>query len=209
MSSLHPPSKLLFFCLASTDLCVGLIVQPLYVLFIMSSEHSQRCFYVDIVLNTIGILFCEVSLLTVSAISVDRLVALLLRLRYRQVVTLKKVWVVVAVFWLFATGNAILSLYSIPVAALNDYIVLILCAATSIFCYTKIYLTLHHHQVTVADHVHEGEPLKWTTSSTEYIAIQKDCVQYDMGPDNISGLLFSMWDSGTFIFNRWNTYAIA
>ena len=158
MSSLHPPSKLLFFCLASTDLCVGLIVQPLYVLFIMSSEHSQRCFYVDIVLNTIGILFCEVSLLTVSAISVDRLVALLLGLRYRQVVTLKKVWVVVAVFWLFATGNAILSLYSIPIAALNDYIVLILCAATSIFCYTKIYLTLHHHQVTVADHVHEGEP---------------------------------------------------
>ena len=156
-SSLHPASKLLFVCLASTDLCVGLIVQPLYVLFIMSSERSQLCFYVDILLNIMGIILCEVSLLTVTAISVDRLVALLLGLRYRQVVTLKKVWVFVVVFWLFATGNAFLSLYSILIAALNDYIVLIFCAATSIFCYTKIYLTLRQHQVTVEDHVHQGE----------------------------------------------------
>ena len=28
-SSLHPPSKLLYRCLATTDLLVGLIVQPL------------------------------------------------------------------------------------------------------------------------------------------------------------------------------------
>ena len=29
VSSIHPPSKLLLACLASTDLCVGLITQPL------------------------------------------------------------------------------------------------------------------------------------------------------------------------------------
>jgi len=158
MSSLHSPSKLLFFCLASTDLCVGLIVEPLYALFIMSSEHSQRCFYVDILLTTMGIIFCEVSLLTVTSISVDRLVALLLGLRYRQVVTLKKLWVFVVVVWLFATCNAVLSLYNTFIAALNDYIALIFCAATTIFCYPKIYLTLRHHQATVEDHVHQREP---------------------------------------------------
>ena len=32
VSSVQPPTKLLFRCLAVTDLCVGLIVQPLYVI---------------------------------------------------------------------------------------------------------------------------------------------------------------------------------
>ena len=157
VSSLHPPSKLLFSCLASTDLCVGLIIQPLYVFFIMSPEHSPRCFYVGILLNSIGVLFCGVSLLTLTAISVDRLLALLLGLRYRQVVTLKRVWVYIVVFWLLSTGNAVVSLYSFRIAACIGSILLIFCAATSTFCYTKIYLTLRHHQATVQDHVQQRE----------------------------------------------------
>jgi len=158
VSSLHPPSKRLFSCLASTDLCVGLIAQPLYVFFVMSPEHSQRCFYVGILLNTIGVIFCGVSLLTLTAISVDRLLALLLGLGYRQVVTLKKVWIFIVVSWLFSTGNAVVSLYSFLIAARIACILLIFCAATSMFCYTKIYLTLRHHQATVQDHVHQREP---------------------------------------------------
>ena len=34
-SFLHPPSKLLFRCLATTDLCVGIIVQPLVITYWM------------------------------------------------------------------------------------------------------------------------------------------------------------------------------
>jgi len=45
VSSLHPPSKLLVACLASTDLCVGLVVQPLYVNVLLSTEHSKHCLY--------------------------------------------------------------------------------------------------------------------------------------------------------------------
>ena len=157
-SSLHPPSKLLFSCLASTDLCVGLIAQPLYVFSIMSPEHSQRCLYLGILLNSMGVIFCGVSLLTLTAISVDRLLALLLGLRYRQVVTVKKVWVFIVVSWLFSMGNAVLSLYSFLIAASTACILLIFYAATSMFCYTKIYLTLRHHQATVQDHVHQREP---------------------------------------------------
>ena len=36
VSSIHPPTKLFFRCLAVTDLYVGLIVQPLYATYIMS-----------------------------------------------------------------------------------------------------------------------------------------------------------------------------
>lgn len=149
VSSLHPPSKLLLCCLASTDLCVGLITQPLYVIFILSPEHTQRCFYVGTLLNFMGVIFCGVSLLTLTAISVDRLLALLLGLRYKQVVTLKRVWFNIVVFWLFSTGSAVLSLHSFQIAARIGSILLIFCAATSIFCYTKIYSSLRHHHVSV------------------------------------------------------------
>lgn len=47
VSSLHPPSKLLLGCLASTDLCVGLITQPLFVTFLLSSKHSKACYYLS------------------------------------------------------------------------------------------------------------------------------------------------------------------
>ena len=46
-SSLHPPSKLLFRCLATTDLCVGIIAKPLPVTYWMSvvNERWNICRY--------------------------------------------------------------------------------------------------------------------------------------------------------------------
>ena len=44
-SSLHPPSKLLYRCLATTDLLVGIVSQPLYATYWMSLvyEHWTLC----------------------------------------------------------------------------------------------------------------------------------------------------------------------
>ena len=48
----------------------------------------------------VGHLLCGVSVLTLTAISVDRLLALLLGLIYRQVVTLKPTYVIAITFWI-------------------------------------------------------------------------------------------------------------
>ena len=40
-SSLHPPSKLLYRCLATTDLCVGLVTNPLFATYWMSLVHEH------------------------------------------------------------------------------------------------------------------------------------------------------------------------
>ena len=48
VSSLHPPSKLLLGCLACTDLCVGLVWQPLYVILLLSSQLSKLCYYAKV-----------------------------------------------------------------------------------------------------------------------------------------------------------------
>ncbi|XP_078355391.1 melanocyte-stimulating hormone receptor-like [Oculina patagonica] len=157
VTSVHLPSKILLGCLASTDLCVGLITQPLFVAYKLSPEYSKRCHYLRILSDTIGLTFCGVSLLTLTAISIDRLLALLLRLRYRQVVTLRRVWAFVVSVWLSCAATAILRFYNFLIPLTFAFIVLFLCIVTSSFCYTKIFLTLRHHQTQVQDHVLQGQ----------------------------------------------------
>ena len=158
VSSLHPPSKLLLGCLAATDLCAGLISQPLFVTFTLAPPHSKFCYYSSILSNTLGYIFCAVSLFTITAISVDRLLALMLGLRYRQVVTLRRVWVLVFFFWFFATVFSTTLLYKRRMAEMILFIIMPSCLATSIFCYTKIYLTLHRNQARVNANTSQGQP---------------------------------------------------
>ena len=157
-SSLHPPSKLLLGCLASTDLCVGLISQPLYATLLMSPQHSNVCFYVKILSNSVGAIFGGVSLLTLTAISVDRLLALLLGLRYRQVVTLRRVWVFVVSFWVSSTASTIMFFYNARIGRGIICIAVILCIVITTLCYTKIYLRLRQHQTQVQNLVPQAQP---------------------------------------------------
>ena len=158
VSSLHPPSKILLGCLACTDLGVGLVSHTLRSGFYLSPEHSKSCYYLWIIYNAIGIIFSGVSLLTMTAISVDRLLALLLGLRYRQVVTARRVWALVVTFWLFCTAIAMIVFYSVAIALLIASTVLLLCIVISTFCYSKIYFKLRLQQTQVQDQVHQGQP---------------------------------------------------
>ena len=158
-SSLHPPSKLLFSCLSSTDLCAGIALLPLYIAHALSPKHSKLCSYLSMSTWIVGLTFSGVSLLTLTAISVERLLALMLMLRYRQVVTTKRVWVFVVAFWLISSANAMARLYSELVTIIITCIALLLSVITSTFCYTKIYPKLHRHQTHVHDlSVHQGQP---------------------------------------------------
>lgn len=156
ISSLRPPSKILFSCLATTDLLVGAITQPLFAILLMSPEHSKLCFYFAVCFLTIGCIFCGVSLLTLTAISVDRLLALLLGLRYRHVVTLRRVRIIVVTFWIVCTFIAVTITYNPSIAGEMAFVILMLCIATSTFCYLKIYCTLRHRQTQVHHLAHEG-----------------------------------------------------
>ena len=103
-SSLHPPSKLLYRCLATTDLLVGLVSQPLYVIYWISivNENWNLCRYSRNATYVTIYAFCGVSLGTITAISIDRLLALLLGLRYKQTVTLKRTNIILAAIWVLS-----------------------------------------------------------------------------------------------------------
>ena len=112
-STLHPPSKLLLGNLATTDLCVGLVSQPFYAAFLLTvvNENWNACRYVADVVSLTNSILCGVSLLTLTAISVDRLLALLLGLRYRQVVTLRRAYGTVIAFWAITSVSLTIRLF--------------------------------------------------------------------------------------------------
>ncbi|XP_078342448.1 adenosine receptor A3-like [Oculina patagonica] len=158
--SIHPPTKLFFRCLAVTDLCVGLIVQPLYATYTMSSIIKMNVnvlFYVFKVYAVSSYILCGLSGLVSTAISVDRLLALLLGLRYRHVVTQRRVLVVITCFWLIAASCGLLSVWIEDIAINTTSVVVILCLVTSIFCYTRIHLKLRHQQAQVQNNVPHGQ----------------------------------------------------
>ena len=160
VSSLHPPSKLLFRCLATTDLCVGLVTELLSVASWMSLTHERwtLCRYTVVSSVISGYILSSVSLLTASAISVDRLLALLLGMRYRQVVTLKRTHVLVVIFWIMSTVASILYLLNRLIPIWYGYILIPLCLVTSIASYTKIFLKLRHHQTQKQGHHRQEQP---------------------------------------------------
>ena len=103
----------------------------------------------------VGHLLCGVSVLTLTAISVDRLLALLLEQRHRQVVTLKRTYVIVITFWIVSAAFSAMKWCSDLITIWYSIIGTLVCLVTSIFSYTKIFLTLRLHQNQVQDHVQQ------------------------------------------------------
>ena len=153
VTSLHSSTKLLFQCLAITDLGVGLISQPLYVIFNILVINFNLWNIISIlyyIIWALSICLCAVSLLTTTALSVDRLLALSLKLRYRHVVTLKRVRAVVFCFWLIPVLGTFMFLFWDRKIALATFSVsAMLCIVTSLLSYTITFIKLRLHQATM------------------------------------------------------------
>ena len=159
-TSLHPPSKLLFRNLAITDLCVGIIAEPLLVAYLMSlvKQRWDICYYLDYAGLAIGAILCSVSLLTLTAISVDRVLALSLGLRYRQVATLKKACISVITMWVISVviGAAVYFLLGTVIFDWSMFILIFLCIVISSLCYTKIFVALRRRKIRLEDSAFQG-----------------------------------------------------
>ena len=101
--------------------------------------------------------FCAASLLTMTAISVDRLLALMLGLRYKQVVTLGRVQVFIFILCFFTIAIAVLLLFNISAVEFTACKMILLSLITAVFCYTKIYIILRRHQAQLNN---QGQPPK-------------------------------------------------
>ena len=188
--SLHPPSKLLLRSLAITDLLVGIIVEPLNVAYLMSvkSKRWDICYNVNVALFIASYILCSVSLLVLTAISVDRLLALLLGLRYRQVVTLRSVYITVIVMGFAHCRHNKLHLESSVafIASLHTFV--------SLFIHYNF--LLHEnllHAPSLPNSSHCGSRTTEASNSTEHSSIQKGSVQRTVGAGYIIYLLSAIW----------------
>ena len=149
---LHPPSRLLLRSLASTDLFVGLVSQPLAVLHAISILTENLRLYRFTVVSTYftSAVLSGMSLFVVTFISIDRLLALSLGVRYRQTVTIGRVRTFLILSWLFNIANGVTRFLS---NKFLFYVVCVIgisvCVVTSTFCYAKIYYALRLQQMRV------------------------------------------------------------
>ena len=111
------------------------------------SDKSDICFYANLLSFFTGFPFSAVSLLTLVVISVDRLLALLLGLRYRQVVTLKRTLMILIVGWILSIVGTLTYLWDPIVTSWCIKVAVPVCLLTSFVCYVKIFFILRHNQI--------------------------------------------------------------
>ena len=173
--TLHAPSKLLLRCLSFTDLCVGLLALPASIVFAMSAVHErwELCRFTKYSVYVITTTLSGVSLGTLCTISVDRLLALLLRLRYRQVVTLKRVRIVVFFLWMKSSSVGFVYIFSMRAFFIVSAVLIAAQIAIPFYCYTKIFRVLHLHQTQVRENLGQGT---LTTGTASNMAMYKKTV---------------------------------
>ena len=86
-----------------------------------------------------------------TAISLDRLLALLLGLRYKQIVTLKRTYIIVTTFWVFNLVASLCGIFHHRIIFMYSSLVISFCLVISFASYTKIFCTLRYHQAQVGD----------------------------------------------------------
>lgn len=147
-TSLSSPLKTLLLSLAVSDLGVGLLVQPLYVAsFVMESEGNSSASYNFVIksYDMIVVFLCVASFLGVTALSVDRFLAIHLHLRYQAIVTHKRVVASSVSIWVLSAVISQTALRIRQVTFLMFGTISVICLISSAFFYYKIYVTVQRH----------------------------------------------------------------
>ena len=182
-TSLHAPSKLFLRSLAITDLLVGVISEPLTITYWMSAVRKRQddCYNALFTSFIASYLLCGMSLLTLTTISVDRLLALTLGLRYRQVVTVKKACAFVIMFWIVSITCSAMYAQNVRITIWYSHIVIPVSFFTSVSSYTKIFWELHHQEIQVRGNIIQREQSSNSSSAALNIS------QYRKG---VSGVIW-------------------
>ena len=109
--SLISPSNVLLLCPAFTDLSVGIIVQPLYVTikFVLLTNGGENLEFLTNLHGVCVSYLCFVSFVNVTLLSVDRFLALYLRLRCNELVTVKRIVLLLGamgIFWAICVSTS-------------------------------------------------------------------------------------------------------
>ena len=147
--ALHIPSNVLLASLAFSDLMVGMVVQPCYVVFRLYENISHlvppcllRIFYSESFWVCYG-----VSFLTLSTISIERYIALRLHLRYKELVTTQRIFMVAMIIWVMDIALTFMEWISKSKFLRNCRAAFLLfCLLVTFATHLKIFFILRRHQ---------------------------------------------------------------
>ena len=150
--SVPMPLKVLLLSLAVSDLGVGILCHPLYIVrLVLELETGVTAFRptFDSVFWFVIVLFTYASFFGVLSLSVDRFLALRIHLKYQQLVTQKRVMTVVISSWVLS--GAIFPLTSLPKIPLHVTVVIIkgtcFLVSGTLNCYIYALVRRHANQI--------------------------------------------------------------
>ena len=149
-SSLSKNLKTLLLNLAVSDLGVGLLAQPMNVVYIMDFQQNNANNDTNNVIYLAFLvpvnLFIFASLFSVTALCADRFLAIYLHLRYQELVTYKRIAAAVVSIWVISALISLIRLF-IPKNIMYVSFVTIMsaCIITATSTSVKLYLTLRRH----------------------------------------------------------------
>ena len=146
--SLHSPSNILLLGLAMSDLGVGLAVQPFFLVSKIAKIKRLASVFCSstIVLYITGVWLCATSLLTVTAISLDMYIALYLHLRYKEIVTVKRVTAILVSIWMFSFACSMLYRWYNKIIEILLIFLILLCLVVTTSAYYKVFQIVRRHR---------------------------------------------------------------
>ena len=142
--SLRSPSTVFLCNLAVSDLLVGLVVQPVLIVRSLKASGYVVDAYQDLALSV-----CGVTLLTMTAISVDRFLALHYHMRYPNLMTEKRAIFASVAIWFTCLLFSGVYIWNQKIAFAAAVVFIALCISVSMFSYIKIYRTVRRHQIQI------------------------------------------------------------
>ena len=142
--SLRSLSTIFLCSLAASDLLVGFVVQPIYIGFRLNpGPELEHLAYILVSLA------CSVSFCTMTAISVDRFMALHFHLRYPDMMTIKRAVNISLSLWFLACTTSCIRLWNVTYAKLVMALGIAICLIVSNLLYIKIYQIARKQQLQI------------------------------------------------------------
>ena len=139
---------------AATDLAVGIIVQPTFVATQLCRITGKcRICLLDSIFYYLSVVTCASSINHLLLIAWERYIAIKYALRYRLIVTAKRLLAGTIAAWLFEiTLNGVFFFGRISSFSINDIVKLlttIICLAITVYFYIAIYVESRRHRVLI------------------------------------------------------------
>lgn len=148
--TLHQPTNVLLFGLSLSDLGVGLIIQPFFIAILVyeliTGRYSSELW---IIFRAIQAVFISATILTLTSVSLDRCLALLLHLKYAAIVNVKKTIILLCLIWVVSVVYAAILIIDQDIHRVAFIFAIASCIVINISTYSMMHRICRRHRIQI------------------------------------------------------------